>query len=330
MIYQRVWGDSKFKQLDVKSKLTWFYILTGPHCNGLPGIYRISIGALADSMDWTTSEAALAMQELESAGLIVTDHDAGVIFTPNFLKYNRPGSSKNLIHWLRTLDNLPESDLHQLWIDRVREHYDGVGMLAQFEGLLATEYQFQGIPDADDGVSDTPIEGTMASPDDMYSIRNSIRSRSRKEDTVADSGEIGLLVPPAAGPCLWEKWVLDLAEKARALNIPNGNVLAGKFAVETAREIQVFYDNTTNGGRFTAKRMDHMAKRMQKHVPDIQLAAMEIYIDNYGGKRDYRYACGIADRMARLSNRELHAEMKKHRRKVGDDGIYREVLKGED
>ncbi len=120
----------------------------------------------------------------------------------------------------------------------------------------------------------------------------------------------------------WSAWQTRLIESAREDGV---ELVARKYVAEMERAVSLFYEQ--HGGRFTAHRRAKVAAALSQFKRDAVLLAIEIYVDRHAGSKDERYLCGIARRMSRMSERELAAELKRHRSSV-HGGIAEEFTKG--
>ena len=106
----RIWNDRKFRELDDKSKLAFFLVLTHPDTNQL-GMLRSRSVALAMELGWHTDVMSDAILTLCRMGMLMVDDKAGFIFIPNFLKYNTPNGPNAVKGWAGLIDLMPECDL---------------------------------------------------------------------------------------------------------------------------------------------------------------------------------------------------------------------------
>ncbi len=106
----RIWNDRKFRELDDKSKLAFFLVLTHPDTNQL-GMLRSRSVALAMELGWHPDVMSDAILTLCRMGMLMVDDKAGFIFIPNFLKYNPPNGPNAVKGWAGLIDLIPECDL---------------------------------------------------------------------------------------------------------------------------------------------------------------------------------------------------------------------------
>lgn len=106
----RIWNDRKFRELDDKSKLAFFLVLTHPDTNQL-GMLRSRPVALAMELGWHPDVMSDAILTLCRMDMLMVDDKAGFIFIPNFLKYNPPNGPNAVKGWAGLIDLMPECDL---------------------------------------------------------------------------------------------------------------------------------------------------------------------------------------------------------------------------
>lgn len=106
----RIWNDRKFRELDDKSKLAFFLVLTHPDTNQL-GMLRSRSVALSMELGWHPDAMSEAILTLCRMGMLMVDDKAGFIFIPNFLKYNPPNGPNAVKGWAGLIDLMPECDL---------------------------------------------------------------------------------------------------------------------------------------------------------------------------------------------------------------------------
>ena len=119
----RIWNDRKFRELDDQAKLAFLLLLTHPDTNQL-GLIRTRSVALAFDLGWQPDVMANAIQTLCKTGMLMADEKAGLMFIPNFLKYNPPNGINSAKSWSGILDLLPECDLLDQALVRLKTFID--------------------------------------------------------------------------------------------------------------------------------------------------------------------------------------------------------------
>lgn len=170
----RIWNDKKFRQLDNTAKLVFLLLLTHPNMSML-GTLRGSKESLAYEINVTSDVMAHAMTDVISHGMACVD-DMGLIFIPNFLKYNAPTSPQSLVNWDAIIENLPECELKSFVCQRIFK-YANEELSEKMRSKLSDEFwklvknqsdsdldygMPYGMEDAiQDGISDVMPDGTM-------------------------------------------------------------------------------------------------------------------------------------------------------------------------
>lgn len=80
------WQSPDAQQWTDTGKLLALYLLTGPHANGL-GCYRLPDGYVVSDLSWSAERVAKGFEELLANGF--ANRLEGVVFIPNFLRWNR-------------------------------------------------------------------------------------------------------------------------------------------------------------------------------------------------------------------------------------------------
>lgn len=80
------WQSPDAQSWSDTGKLLALYLLTGPHANGI-GCYRLPDGYVMADLDWSPERVSKGFEELSSKGF--ANRFDGVVFIPNFLRWNR-------------------------------------------------------------------------------------------------------------------------------------------------------------------------------------------------------------------------------------------------
>lgn len=121
----RIWNDRKFRELDDNAKLAFLLLLTHPDTNQL-GFIRSRSVSLAFDLGWQSDAMSNAIQTLCQKGMLMVDERAGLMFLPNFLKYNPPNGVNGAKSWAGLLDLVPECDLRDQALIRLKHLIDGL------------------------------------------------------------------------------------------------------------------------------------------------------------------------------------------------------------
>lgn len=119
----RIWNDRKFRELDDNAKLAFLLLLTHPDTNQL-GFIRSRSVSLAFDLGWQSDAMSNAIQTLCQKGMLMVNERAGLMFLPNFLKYNPPNGVNGAKSWAGLLDLVPECDLRDQALIRLKHLID--------------------------------------------------------------------------------------------------------------------------------------------------------------------------------------------------------------
>jgi hypothetical protein len=112
-IAPQTWDDARVKLLSMAAGMGWFYLLSGPESQFLPGILRAGPSILAEGV-WcinTAKESHAAIEEMVAVGLIECDPDSRVIRIPKVPKHNPPGNQRVVLGWYRKWLTVPDCQL---------------------------------------------------------------------------------------------------------------------------------------------------------------------------------------------------------------------------
>lgn len=204
----RIWNDKKFRQLDNTAKLVFLLLLTHPNMSML-GTLRGSKESLAYEIDVTPDVMSHAMTDVISHGMAYVD-DMGLIFIPNFLKYNAPTSPQSLVNWDAIIENLPECDLKSFVCQRIFK-YASEELSEKMRSKLSKEFweliknqsdscshdgMRDGISDAiKDGINNGMWDGTTRAcerapaPDTQHTTHNTHINTNKQQTEVSEAVE---------------------------------------------------------------------------------------------------------------------------------------------
>lgn len=204
----RIWNDKKFRQLDNTAKLVFLLLLTHPNMSML-GTLRGSKESLAYEIDVTPDVMSHAMTDVISHGMAYVD-DMGLIFIPNFLKYNAPTSPQSLVNWDAIIENLPECDLKSFVCQRIFK-YASEELSEKMRSKLSKEFweliknqsdscshdgMRDGISDAiKDGINNGMRDGTTRAcerapaPDTQHTTHNTHINTNKQQTEVSEAIE---------------------------------------------------------------------------------------------------------------------------------------------
>lgn len=123
----RMWNDRKFRELSDNGKLAFILLLTHPDTTQI-GTIRTRVSNLADELGWQRDAMSHAIQEVTLNGMIDVDEKAGLMVINNFLKYNAPSSPNAFKSWCELIDLMPECDLLDKHVARLKTFVDGLSV----------------------------------------------------------------------------------------------------------------------------------------------------------------------------------------------------------
>lgn len=176
----RIWNDRKFRELDDNAKLAFLLLLTHPDTNQL-GFIRSRSVSLAFDLGWQSDAMSNAIQTLCQKGMLMVDERAGLMFLPNFLKYNPPNGVNGAKSWAGLLDLVPECDLRDQALIRLKHLIDRL-----------PEGSREGIPkDIMDAIQDA-IRNGNPQPSRIQEQEQDINKNLSDERFLSDSPEFSL------------------------------------------------------------------------------------------------------------------------------------------
>lgn len=117
-----IWQDEKFKALSDNEKFLFLYLLTTPHSNSL-GAFVLPSGYISADLRWKSRKANAAFSNLLTKGLIFYDKENELVVIKNYLKHNpleNPNQTKGAI---KTVSQLPKSQLLQHVIKQLNKKH---------------------------------------------------------------------------------------------------------------------------------------------------------------------------------------------------------------
>ncbi len=109
-IESQIWFDEKFSALTHTQKLLFLYILTSPHSN-IIGLYVLKPGYIAEDLNMKPKDLMKDLSKLIDKGLIKYDFNVGLVYIPNYLKYNPLTNPNQKKAANKILKQLPKSPL---------------------------------------------------------------------------------------------------------------------------------------------------------------------------------------------------------------------------
>jgi len=133
----QAWSDT--------GKLLALYLLTGPHSNGV-GCFRLPDGYVTADLGWSQERVTKGFDELFSNGF--ANRFDGVVFLPNFLRWNKVSNGNIAKARLAEVEALPKGDAKALAARALLEfctHWDAesLTLLETVAGTLSEGYANQ-------------------------------------------------------------------------------------------------------------------------------------------------------------------------------------------
>lgn len=139
-VYRRMWADGRFRALSPIPPCgqgLWFYLLTNPRLNAIPGLFASSEAEMAESLDWPLKDFRKAFAEVSAKGsfsdsgngsaedfeeavldrpLVYADWRNRVLWIPNAIGYNVPENPNVIRGWKTYWDEIPDCQLkYEAW-----------------------------------------------------------------------------------------------------------------------------------------------------------------------------------------------------------------------
>ena len=113
-VFGRLWRDGRFLKLDEGERLLVLYALTGPQTNRI-GLALFSIPAAAEDLSVTPTRLRKRLEKVCDVFAWSYDSAARVLYIPSWWRFNRPENGNVLKGCLNDLNEVPDSDLIDLF-----------------------------------------------------------------------------------------------------------------------------------------------------------------------------------------------------------------------
>jgi len=113
-ISRRMWRDSRFLSLSApkpNAQSLWVYLLTGPHCTNIPGLFVMGEMALSEALDWPLGDLKRCFSEILAAKMAHFDRRTKLFWAPNGIRHNPPNAPNVVLGWRESWRELPECEL---------------------------------------------------------------------------------------------------------------------------------------------------------------------------------------------------------------------------
>lgn len=126
----RMWNDRRVRALghpEPHPMYLFMYLLTNPATTGVPGLFRARDLSLAMELGWPIEGFRSAFASLEAQGMVQADWQAGLVWLPNAVKHEPPGSPNVVVSWGKLVRNdMPECGLLLRALVRIREQIESL------------------------------------------------------------------------------------------------------------------------------------------------------------------------------------------------------------
>lgn len=116
--YRRIsatlWSSTSFldlPEMQPSARGLMLYLLTTGETGYLPGVHRVGVGGLADVLGWSLDDTARCLDELEAAGLAVTDRRRRLVWIPQAIAGMTPTNARHLAGWQSEWERVPACEL---------------------------------------------------------------------------------------------------------------------------------------------------------------------------------------------------------------------------
>lgn len=125
----RIWGDEKFLSLSKPQpcgQSLWFYLLTNPNTNSIPGLFRAGEAQMAEELGWSLEAFRKAFREVSAKGMAKADWKARLVWVQRAIRFNKPESPNVVTGWSVSWDELPECPLKVEAYEQLKAFTEGL------------------------------------------------------------------------------------------------------------------------------------------------------------------------------------------------------------
>lgn len=119
LLTSSLWTTGPLAGLGDRARLLWLRLATGPESTAIPGLMFVRVADIARSLGWAEDEVARVSTTIPAAALRA-DWSAGVAWIPALLRWQPPGSSKNVLGWVKTWASLPATPIAEEIYEELR------------------------------------------------------------------------------------------------------------------------------------------------------------------------------------------------------------------
>lgn len=115
-VYVRIWADETFNALSAakpNAQTLWFYLLTGPHTNVIPGLFTAGEAAMAERLRWPLRDFRRCFAEIAEQQMARADWARHLVWLPKAVHYNVPENPNVAKSWRTAMAEIPECALQR-------------------------------------------------------------------------------------------------------------------------------------------------------------------------------------------------------------------------
>jgi hypothetical protein len=114
-IESKIWNDEKFIRLSPMQQRLFLYMLTCPHGN-IIGLFVLKKGYIIEDLNYLSKDLEKDIESISESKLIYFDKGTQTVFIKNFLKHNPITNPNQLKAAIKTISDLPKSQLLQKFL----------------------------------------------------------------------------------------------------------------------------------------------------------------------------------------------------------------------
>lgn len=228
----RIHNDDHFRALSspkANAQTLFFYLLTAPETNALPGLLRLGEAQLAEHHRWSIEATRKCLSEIIGFGMMDFDAINRVMWLPNAIRYNEPESPNVVRAWAKAADEIPDCQLKWSALMEMKQWCDakGEGFSRAFRDVFIESFpqafSVQEIENKGREAESLNARPRESLPESL-SLISSSSSSSKKETPLPPKGDL----PPKAAPN--EAWVLQTWNAAVEPPVRRAEAISGSRA----------------------------------------------------------------------------------------------------
>lgn len=220
----RIHNDDHFRALSSpkpNAQTLFFYLLTAPETNALPGLLRLGEAQLAEHHRWPIQATRKCLSEIIGFGMADFDPINRVMWLPNAIHYNEPESPNVVRTWAKSADEIPDCQLKWSALRRLKQWCDakGDGFCRAFRDVFIESF-----PQA---FSSQDVENTRQEPESLHGRpRESLPESLSLISSSSSSSKKNPPTPQEGGP----PWVFEIWNAGVSPPVRRANAISGSRA----------------------------------------------------------------------------------------------------